>query len=140
MSARTELNSDSVPGPRGHFVHAVRAGDVIYVSGLLALDGDGQIVAPGDARRQAEMIFNSLSSILAAAGGSLEGLVKLTTYVTDITDRSIINEVRRAVLPNTRPASTLVEVSGLAGEGACVEIDAVALLDANGYDPSLVGA
>ncbi|MFC8178833.1 RidA family protein [Rhodococcus sp. NPDC057297] len=126
---RREINAPDIPAPRGHFAHAVSvegAGPPIYISGLLALDSDGLIVGPNDAEMQTTRILDSLESILAAAGTSVDRLVKLTVYVTDIDDRAAISALRRTRWPNIKPASTLVEVSGLAADGAVVEIDAIA--------------
>jgi 2-iminobutanoate/2-iminopropanoate deaminase len=126
-SMRSEIIAGPVPAPRGHFSHAVRAGDTIYVSGLLALDSTGAIQHPGDPRAQTAVIFDVLTAILAAADATLADVVRLTTYVTDIGARTAVNEVRRAVFGPVRPASTLVGVASLAAPGACVEIDAIAV-------------
>jgi 2-iminobutanoate/2-iminopropanoate deaminase len=123
---RTELDSASVPAARGHFSHAVAAGDTVYISGLLAIDGSGKISYPDDVERQTEAIFDALEAILAEAGCQLGDVLKLTTYVTDIADRSVVNDVRRRRFGSVRPASTLVGVNALAAEGACIEIDAIA--------------
>lgn len=126
---RTEITSTSVPAPRGHFCHAVRAGDLVYVSGLLALDDSGAIPHPGDIEAQTATILDALESILTAAGSSPASLIKLTVYVTDIKQRAAVSALRAKRWPETRPASTLIEVSGLAADGAVIEIDAIAALD-----------
>lgn len=125
--SRMEVNASSVPPPRGHFSHAVVAGDTIYVSGLLALGPDGSIHAPGDIVAQTTHVLDVLDKILDASGSSARHLVKLTTYVTDIADRAAVSAARVERWPDVRPASTLVEVSDLAGDGAVIELDAVAL-------------
>lgn len=124
---RTEISSPNVPAPRGHFSHAVTAGDFIYVSGLLALDDSGTIAHPGDIEAQTTTILDALESILTAAGSSPAELIKLTVYVTDVNQRSAVSALRVQRWPEVRPASTLVEVSRLAADGAVIEIDAVAL-------------
>jgi 2-iminobutanoate/2-iminopropanoate deaminase len=124
---RTEITSPSVPAPRGHFSHAVTAGHFVYVSGLLALDGSGAIQHPDDVEAQTTTILEALESILNAAGSSPADLIKLTVYVTDIKQRAAVSKLRAQRWPDTRPASTLVEVSCLAADGAVIEIDAVAL-------------
>jgi 2-iminobutanoate/2-iminopropanoate deaminase len=97
------------------------------VSGLLGFDASGQLPEPGDIEAQTARILDSLESILHAAGSSPASLVKLTVYVTDISERSAVNRLRATRWPDTKPASTLVEVSDLAAEGAVIEIDAVAV-------------
>lgn len=124
---RAEVLSADVPSPRGHFSHAVIAGDFVHVSGLLGFDASGQLPEPGDIEAQTVRILDSLESILYAAGSSPASLVKLTVYVTDIRERSAVNKLRATRWPDTKPASTLVEVSDLAAEGAVIEIDAVAV-------------
>lgn len=124
---RTEITSASVPAPRGHFSHAVTAGQFVYVSGLLALDGSGAIQHPGDIEAQTTTILEALESILNAAGSSPADLIKLTVFVTDIKQRAAVSTLRARRWPDIRPASTLVEVSALAADGAVIEIDAVAL-------------
>jgi 2-iminobutanoate/2-iminopropanoate deaminase len=124
---REEVLSADVPSPRGHFSHAVIAGDFVHVSGLLGFDASGQLPEPGDIEAQTARILDSLESILHAAGSSPASLVKLTVYVTNINERSAVNRLRATRWPDTKPASTLVEVSNLAAEGAVIEIDAVAM-------------
>jgi len=124
---RTEIISPTVPAPRGHFSHAVAAGDFVYVSGLLALDDSGTIPYPGDIEAQTTTILDALETILEAAGSSPAELIKLTVYVTDVKQRSAVSALRAQRWPEIRPASTLVEVSGLAADGAVIELDAVAL-------------
>ena len=127
QTKRAEVFSVEVPSPRGHFSHAVIAGDFVHVSGLLGFDASGQLPEPGDIEAQTARILDSLESILHAAGSSPASLVKLTVYVTDISERSAVNRLRATRWPDTKPASTLVEVSDLAAQGAVIEIDAVAV-------------
>lgn len=125
---RQQIVAAAIPAPRGHFSHAVRAGDSVYVSGMLALDAKGAVRHPNDIARQTRAIFASLAEILEVAGGQMSSVVQLTTYVTDITARGPVNDIRVELFGSTRPASTLVEVSALAAPGAVVEIDAIAVI------------
>jgi 2-iminobutanoate/2-iminopropanoate deaminase len=112
----------------GHYSHATVAGGVIFVSGLLALDEAGGLVGAGDAGAQAAFIFDALVQILAAAGASLGDVAKLNLYLIDLDDRGAVNLARREAFGDWKPASTLVQVAGLIGEGTLVEIEAVAVL------------
>ena len=77
---------------------------------------------------QARQVFDNLRQTLAAAGCSFGDVVKVTLFLTDVSDRSRINSVRQEHFGASRPASTLVEVSALAVPGAKVEVEAVALI------------
>ena len=128
MSRREEIRVPGLAEPISHYTDAVRAGDLLFVSGFVPVDGDGQLVGGDDVVAQTRQVFANLAAVLAAAGATFADVVKVTVYLTDIEDRALINPVRQEVFRDTRPASTLVEVSALATPGARVEIDAVALL------------
>jgi 2-iminobutanoate/2-iminopropanoate deaminase len=119
----------AVPGlaePLGPYAHATCAQNIIFVSGLLALDETGALVGAGDAAAQAEHIFATLAKILDAAGSDLQHVTKLGFYLLDLADRVALTEVRRRVFGAHRPASTLVQVAGLMGEGTLLEVEAFA--------------
>jgi 2-iminobutanoate/2-iminopropanoate deaminase len=128
VSRREEIRVPGLAEPISHYTDAVRAGDLLFVSGFVPVDGDGQLVGGDDVVAQTRQVFANLAAVLAAAGATFADVVKVTVYLTDIEDRARINPVRQEVFRDTRPASTLVEVSALATPGARVEIDAVALL------------
>jgi enamine deaminase RidA (YjgF/YER057c/UK114 family) len=96
------------------------------LSGCTAADENLQIVGGDDVDAQARQCLTAIGKILAAAGATFADVLKVTVYLTDINDRSLINPVRQQFFGTTRPASTLVEVSALAIPGAKVEIEAVA--------------
>lgn len=114
--------------PISHYTDAVRAGELLFVSGVVPVDGDGRLVGAGDVVEQARQVFRNIGAILAAAGGTMRDVAKVTVYVVDIADRARINPVRQEVFGDVKPASTLVEVSALAVPGALLEIEAVAVL------------
>ncbi|GAO00211.1 translation initiation inhibitor/endoribonuclease L-PSP [Komagataeibacter xylinus NBRC 13693] len=114
--------------PVGPYSHAVLAGEQIHVSGLLALAEDGSLVGANDAETQARHIFALLSRILEGVGSDLRHVVKLTFFLTDLQDRFALNQVRSEIFGEWRPASTLVQVAGLIGDGTLMEIEAIATL------------
>ena len=128
MSDRQEIRVPGLAEPISHYTDAVRAGDLLFVSGYIAVDGDGHLLGGDDVVAQARQVFANLEAALAAAGASIHDVVKITVFLTDVGDRAAVNEVRQEVFGATRPASTLVEVSSLVLERARIEIDAVALL------------
>jgi 2-iminobutanoate/2-iminopropanoate deaminase len=125
---REEIRVDGLAEPISHFTDAVRAGDLLFVSGIVAVDGDGRLVGGGDVVEQARQVFRNMGEVLAAAGCGFADVVKVTVFLTDIGDRPRINPLREEVFGDTRPASTLVEVPRLAVEGAKVEVECVAVV------------
>ncbi|HZS33061.1 MAG TPA: RidA family protein [Methylomirabilota bacterium] len=128
MGAHVPLDPDGVPAPISHYANGVRAGDTIYVSGQVALDAAGRLVGPGDVVAQTRQCLDNVKLVLAAAGATLDDVVKVTVYLADADDRPRVNEVRKAYFGANRPASTLVEVSRLALPGLLVEIEAIAVV------------
>ena len=125
---REEIRVAGLAEPISHYTDAVRAGDLLFVSGCVPVDADGKLVGDDDVVAQARRVFENIGSVLAAAGASAGDVVKVTLFLTDVSDRSRINSVRQEHFGASRPASTLVEVSALAVPGAKVEVEAVALI------------
>ena len=110
----------------------MRAGDLVFVSGVVPVDDDGALVGGDDVAAQARQVFANIGRVLAAAGAGFGDVVKVTVFLTDVDDRPAINPVRQEVFGSSRPASTLVEVSRLAIPGAKIEVEAVAVLPQRG--------
>jgi 2-iminobutanoate/2-iminopropanoate deaminase len=127
VTSRTEIRVPGQPEPISHYTDAVRAGDLLFVSGCVPVDGDGRLV-DGDVVAQARQVFANVGAILEAGGATFADVVKVTVYLIDIDDRARINPVRQEVFGDVRPASTLVEVSALAIPGARLEVETVAIV------------
>ena len=127
MSGREEIRAPGLPEPISHYTDAVRADNLLFLSGCVPVDGDGRLV-PGDVVAQARQVFANLRAVLEAAGAGFGDIVKVTVFLTDVDDRQAVNTVREEVFGDARPASTLVEVSALAVPGALLEIEAVAAI------------
>jgi 2-iminobutanoate/2-iminopropanoate deaminase len=127
VRTRTELLVPGLHPPISHYTHAVRYGDLLFMSGCTGSGEDSEVVSD-DVVEQTRQVFRNMEKILVAAGASFADVLKVTVYLTDINDRPLINPVRQEVFGSARPASTLVEVSRLAHEGAKVEIEAIAAL------------
>lgn len=110
------------------YSHAVRKGNILCIAGQVALDKDGNVVGVGDFRAQAEQVFANLKAVIEAAGGTLNDILKTTTFVTDISNRPLLAEVRQKYFPTDPPASTLVMVSSLARPEFLIEVEAIAVL------------
>jgi 2-iminobutanoate/2-iminopropanoate deaminase len=124
---REEIRVPGLAEPISHYTDAVRAGDLLFVSGCVPVDRDGNLV-PGDIVEQTRCVFENVGAVLAAAGAGFADVVKVTVFLTDVDDRQAVNTVRQQVFGDVRPASTLVEVSRLAIPGARIEVEAVALV------------
>ena len=123
---REEFSLESSPPALSHYTDAVRWGDLLFISGCVALDGTGDVVAPDDAASQARVVHQHLAAALRAAGTNFAHVLKVTVFLTDIKDRQAVNEVRKEFFGDSLPASTLVEVVALVLPGLVVEIEAVA--------------
>jgi 2-iminobutanoate/2-iminopropanoate deaminase len=130
VSSREEIRVPGQPEPISHYTDAVRAGDLLFVSGCVPVDSDGRLVGEDDVVEQARQTFANVGAVLEAAGASFADVAKVTVFLTDVDDRAKINPVRQEVFGETRPASTLVEVSRLAIPGARIEVEAIAVVRA----------
>jgi 2-iminobutanoate/2-iminopropanoate deaminase len=126
--SKTVIATEKAPAAIGPYVQAVRAGNLLFTAGQIALDpATGQVVASGIAEQTARVLEN-LKAILEAAGSSLERAVKATVYLKDFNDFAAMNAVYGAYLApegTAPPARTTVEVSRLPKD-VLVEIDLVA--------------
>jgi 2-iminobutanoate/2-iminopropanoate deaminase len=121
------IRADGLAEPISHYSDAVRAGDTIYVSGQASLDRHGTLVGAGDVVAQTRQVLDNMKVALAAAGATLDDVVKVTVYLAHCADRPQVNEVRRAYFGANKPASTLIGIGEFAIPGMLVEIDAVAV-------------
>ena len=116
------------PTPYSHYCHVVRGGQHVWVSGAVGINRDGGI--PDDTVDQFRLALESVDACLRHAGASARHVVKVTIFLTDISERAAINPLRIEYFGDNRPASTLVEVSALVDPAFKVEIEAVAFADA----------
>jgi len=100
--------------------------DLIFLTGQIAMDSDGNAVAPEDPKQQTEFIFNNIEILLNEAGASIENVIKVTIFVTNMKFFPQISEIRNKYFNECKPVSTLVEVNSLAKEGCDVEIEVIA--------------
>ena len=131
-SQRQEFKVDGLPEAISHYTDAVRWGDLVFVSGCVAITAGGQVTAPDDVTAQAELVHEHLGRALRAAGTDFAHVLKVTVFLTDIADRAAVNVVREKFFGAARPASTLVQVSALVLPQLKVEIEAVAGIPGRG--------
>ncbi len=128
---REEIRIESLGPAISHYTDAVRFGDLLFISGVVAFDGDGNVVGKGDAAAQTRKIFDNMKQILDHAGCGFADVLTVTVFLMDIEDRAKINPVHERVFGDTRPASTLIEVSKLVYPDLMIEINAVAGIPEN---------
>jgi aminoacrylate peracid reductase len=92
------------PPPLAPYSPGARAGNVLYVSGTLALDTAGRLVGPGDVRMQTRHVLESIKSVLAAAGGNMSDIAFNQIFLKDLADYAAMNEVYREYFPANPPA------------------------------------
>lgn len=116
--------------PRYTFSAGVRAGNLLFISGMTAANEQGELVGEGDIVRQTEYIFEKMGHVLAAAGASFDNVVETTEYFLTLDGYARTAGVRRKVFGDAPyPAATGVLVAGLIRPGALIEIKAIAVLD-----------
>jgi reactive intermediate/imine deaminase len=137
VAKRTNIDPPSVAPPLGPYVNAVKVeepGAFVFVSGCIALDSAGQVVGHGDVAAQARQALTNLGACLEAAGATFKDVVKITNYVLDASTYPLVAPVRAEFLREPYPASTLVEVKGLLFPELLIEIEAIAVMGAEGSD------
>jgi 2-iminobutanoate/2-iminopropanoate deaminase len=121
------IATDDAPRPAGHYAQATVAGGCIYVSGQLPIRPDGAPLANDGFDAQARQAIANMLAILHAAGGDTRHLLKVTAYIVGVDNWPRFNAVYAALLPDARPARTVVPVTEL-HHGYLVEVDAIGLL------------
>jgi reactive intermediate/imine deaminase len=127
---KTILESPGVMKPRGIMSQGVKtpAGNLVFVSGQVARNAQGEVVGRGDIKAQTRQTLENVRSVLEAGGATLDDVVKVTVFVTNVEEHfSQIHEVRAEFFRKDYPASTLVEVKALADKDFLIEIEAIAV-------------
>ena len=106
----------------------VTGGSLILVSGQVAWDAQSRVVGKGDIRAQARQAFENLKVLFAQAGGTLNDIIKMNIYLTDLSNRQAVLEIRREYLGSNNPPSTTVVVSSLVDPDLLIEIDATGMV------------
>ena len=129
--AKHQLNPKDFTPALGAYSHGLKVdvgdSEMIFVTGQIAMDKDGVVVARGDIGAQTEFVFLNIQKILAEGGASLDDVVKATLFVTDISKFKDISAVRNRYFAVARPVSTLVEINKTVKEGCDIEIEVIAI-------------
>ena len=126
--ARTIIQTDKAPQAIGTYSQAVKVDNTVYISGQIPLDPVSMEVVAGGTEAQITRVFDNLSAVAEASGGSLEDVVKLTIFLTDLSCFPTVNEIMARYFDEPYPARAAIEVSALP-KAVEVEMDAVLVLE-----------
>ena len=124
MPNKAIINTPSAPAAIGTYSQAVKVNNTVYLSGQIPLDPNSMEMVSEDIGPQIEQVFNNLSAVCEEAGGSLNDIVKLNIYLTDLGQFATVNEIMAKHFETPYPARAAVEVSALP-KGAQVEMDGI---------------
>lgn len=125
----TRITIDPDPYEPFRLAQGYRVGDILFLSGQAAIDQSGRIVGVGDFEAQAKQVFENLDRVLRAGGSSLRNVIKVTIFLTDMTNFDRIVKLRGQWFTAPYPADTIVEVRSLYSPDAMIEIEAIAVAD-----------
>ena len=127
MQERKLISSGTVWEKKYGYSRAVRVGNLVAVAGTTAVDENGTVVGPGSPFEQATFIFQKIEKALMQAGSSLQDVVRVRTFITDISRWEEVARAQGNVFADVRPAATLVQVSALISPDLLVEIEVDAI-------------
>lgn len=127
MSTFTVIQTTHAPAAIGPYSQAIKAGNTVYLSGQIPLVPSTMQIISDDISQQAQQVFENLSAVAKAAGGSLADSVKINISMTDLADFAVVNEIMKQFFNEPYPARACVQVAALP-RGAKVEIEAILVL------------
>ncbi len=128
---KTPIHTPDAPAAIGTYSQAIRHGDLVFLSGQIPLDPATMEVVEGDIETQVRRVFDNLSAVCAAAGGSLDDVLKLNVFLVDMGDFPVVNAVMGEVFDEPFPARAAVGVAALP-KGVAVEMEAVMAVPGDG--------
>lgn len=126
MTERTELKPDWPWASNFSIAQGVKVGDEVFVSGQVALDRDGNVVGGDDMKAQTRQTFENIRTVLAEAGATMDDVVKILAFITDMSKYPDYAAARAEAFPGNLPASSSVATPGLVDPNLLVEVEAVA--------------
>lgn len=127
MTNKAVIHTTTAPAAIGTYSQAIKVNGTVYLSGQIPLDPATMALVPGNFAAQAEQVFKNLAAVCAAAGGSLQDIVKLNIYLTDLANFATVNEIMARHFNEPYPARAAIGVSQLPKE-ALVEMDGVMVI------------
>ena len=125
--SKSAVSTDGAPKAIWPYSQAVRAGELLFLSGQVALDPATMTIVPGGVEPETRQVLANLTAVLAAGGATWDDVVRTTIYLTNLGDFAIVNQIYGEVTGAVPPARATVQVAALP-RGAVVEIDAIALV------------
>ncbi len=124
MSDRTVIETRKAPQAIGTYSQAIKVGSTVYISGQIPLIPETMEMIDGGIEAQIRRVFDNLQAVAHAAGGTLQDIVKLNVFMTDLKHFATVNEIMATYISQPYPARAAVEVAGLPKE-ALIEMDAI---------------
>jgi len=124
MANKAVIHTDKAPEAIGTYSQAVKAGNTVYLSGQIPLVPETMEIAEGEIREHIHQVFKNLSAVCDAAGGSLQDIVKLNIFLTDLGNFATVNEVMAEYFEQPYPARAAIGVASLP-KGVGVEMDGI---------------
>lgn len=121
---KSVINTDKAPAAIGPYSQAIKMGDTVYLSGQIPLVPETMTLIEGDISAQTHQVFKNLSAVCEAAGGSLQDIVKLNIFLTDLSHFTTVNEIMQEYFQQPYPARAAIGVAELP-KGAQVEMDGI---------------
>lgn len=128
MPNRSVISTDKAPAAIGTYSQAIKVGSTVYLSGQIPLDPATMNLVDGDMASQIRRVFDNLSAVCEAAGGSLQKIVKLNIFLTDLSHFALVNEIMAQYFHEPYPARAAIGVAALP-KGAQVEMDGILILE-----------
>ena len=122
--SKTPIHSDKAPAAIGTYSQAIRHGNTVYLSGQIPLNPETMEMVEGNIDAEIRQVLDNLSAVCQAAGGTLDNIVRLSVYLTDLAHFGRVNEIMSAYFNEPYPARAAIGVASLP-RGATVEMDAV---------------
>lgn len=124
------IKTQKAPSAIGPYSQAIKVGDLLFVSGQISINPETNEFIDGDIKIQTEQVLKNIKAILEAGNSSLGDVVKVTIYLKDMADFTLVNKIYSKYFESSLPARATVEVSNLP-KGAKLEIDAIAIKNSN---------
>lgn len=128
MNNKIVISTTEAPSAIGPYSQAIRAGDLLFVSGQIAIDpATGKLIEDGSIKAQTQRVLENLVAIVRAAGGSVENVVRTTVFLRDMNDFAEMNSVYAEFFKSAPPSRSTVQAARLPRD-VSVEIDCIAVI------------